>query len=135
MIVKNSQPMSLITPSSEVLLTKDLNKLDITNYQTLKTILTVIPKFSGIYRVKITGYHDTNVASKYLKITVGNYEYSLAKFSDDPNAPSIITTDIPMEGGKITEIKGCNSMSNFHTYLKAISICGAVDDNSVMKEV
>ena len=135
MIVKNSQPLSLITPSSEVLLTKDLNKLNITNYQTLKTILTVIPKFSGIYRVKLTGYHDSGATNKYLKITVGTYEYSLAKFSTDPDAPSIITTDIPIEGGKITEIKVCNSMSNFNTYLKAISICGSVDDNLIMKEV
>lgn len=135
MIVKNSQPMSLITPSSEVLLTKNLNTLNITNYQTLKTILTVIPKFSGIYRVKLTGYQDNSATNKYLKITVGNYEYSLAKFSTDSTAPSIITTDIPMEGGKITEIKVCNSMSNFNTYLKAISICGAVDYSSIMKEV
>ena len=135
MIVKNSQPMGLIVPSSEILLTKDLNTLDITNYQTLKTILTVIPKFSGIYRVKLTGYQTESAASKYLKITVGNYEYSLAKFSIDHTAPSIITTDIPMEGGKITEIKVCNSMSNSHTYLKAISIHGAVDYNSLMKEV
>lgn len=135
MIVKNSQPMGLITPSSEVLLTKDLNTLEIANYQTLMTILKVIPKFSGIYRVKLTGYHTESTASRYLKITVGNYEYSLAKFSTDPTAPSIITTDIPMEGGKITEIKVCNSMSNSHTYLKAISICGAVDYSSKMKEV
>lgn len=135
MIVKNSQPMSLITPSSEVLLTKDLNTLPITNYQTLKTILTVIPKFSGIYRIKLTGYHDNSATNKYLKITISNYEYSLAKFSTEPNAPSIITVDAPMEGGKITEIKVCNSMSNFNTYLKAISICGAVDYSSIMKEV
>ena len=134
MIVKNSQPMGLITPSSEVLLAKNLT-LDITNYQTDTTILTVIPKLSGIYRVKLTGYSPESATSKYLKIIVGNFEYSLAKFSTDSQAPSIITTDIPMEGGKIVKINARNSMSNFHTHLKAISICGSVDNSAMVKEV
>lgn len=135
MIVKNSQPMGLIIPSSEVLLTKDLDKLPITQYQTTFTSLTVIPKFSGIYRVKLTGYQSSSAKNKYLKIIVGDFSYSLTPFSEDRTAPITITTDIPMEGGKITKINVQNSMSNYTTYLTAISICGAVDDNSLMKEV